>query len=198
MNKIDDKFLLERMDEFGYRDFKLHTYNGIQFTSDYKFALELYESDGVYAISERFNYLRELPAYEILLAYKPDLPFPADINFLNMVRFDITTQECNAEITRAVPNKLLALVRNGISYDAEFKAFYYYCPELLDKFRMQLRAHILSLFNYRSEMEFAEFINSCGKIRVKLDQLLYDYTMMTQPIKLDELDLSMYNPNSQI
>lgn len=196
MKNTDKKMLMDRMNECESRLYRLHTYNGIQTTTDYEFAIELYESDGVYALSERINLFGDLPSHEILLAYKLDLPFPADINFLNGIRHDVVSRECYAELGTD-DEDLINYLDDDFPYETDFKIFYYFFPELIDPFRINLITDMRSLAKSANDEALGEFIGTCNRMRIKLDELLCKYTKATPPLSYDKLDLSIYNPNPQ-
>lgn len=157
---------LNRMKKYEGELFTVYGYSRHIQTEDINEALSAYLSDGFFALTVLIAEPTDDSIYDILLAYKKGLLFPADIYhqfyisniFRSLYRNLVNSQ--NEDVMELEVMDLLQMT-DIVTYYSEF---YHYFPELIDDYRDDIQYHIGYLFDNLHNLSKDKIEKECSNI----------------------------------
>ena len=195
MNTIDNTQLSERIFRSSQLSFKVYTYGNSYEDTDEEYAVELFNSQGVFALTRHYKLTKPLPTFEVLLDYKRDHSVPVDLHHLNTMRNSILSAEFGAEQSDDEDECRQAFKNDIHLYAEEFEMYYTFFPELIDETRKEISRLLRSLRQLWMKDEVGYYIEKCKEIRKLIDTLLVGYTDSPITRFYTVLDLTRFNPN---
>lgn len=162
----NDLKTLHRMKKYEGELFTVYGFSRHIQTEDINEALSAYLSDGFFALTVIITEPTDDSIYDILLAYKKGLSFPADIYhqfFISNIFRSLYRKLVNSQNEDAVEGEVMDLLEltDIVTYYSEF---YHYFPELIDDDREDIQFNIGYLFDNLHNLSKDNILKVCSNI----------------------------------